>query len=157
MQSIAVPLQHAPVGQNLTSRFWLHTLPWLSSPLNNIHMPVPFGNCYENCPAEAFDQVGCVPSNLVAKCPWKIFLPKANALGFPFFWYDEVAYHFSDNLLYKFLMFCQNLRHCRCDFREPIIWSCETYRAQISVWRRKLFRFRNMSLPCHATKLEFPC
>ena len=39
----------------------------------------------------------------------KIFLLKTNALAFPFF-NDEVAYHFSDNLYCKFLMFFENLR-----------------------------------------------
>jgi len=50
-----------------------------------------------------------------------MFLPKTNALAFPFF-NDEVAYHFSDNLYCKLLMYLQNLCHYRCDSREPIIW-----------------------------------
>ena len=74
----------------------------------------------------------------------KILLPKTNALAFPIF-IDEVAYHFSENLYCKFLIFFQNSRHYRCNSWEPIIWSCKICRAQILVWAETLsLRFSPM-------------
>ena len=149
LPSIAVPLQCAPVGQILTSSFWLHTL---SSTLNNVDMPVPLGNCCESRPVEAFDWVDFVPCYFVKKCPRKKFPAKRQMPLRLYFLMGKSPNISVTTCSVSFWCFFKNFHHYHCDSREPIIWPFEIYRAQIPVWRRKLFRY--VSLSRHA--INFP-
>jgi len=77
----------------------------------------------------------------------KIFLSQANALVLAFF-DDKGAYHFSDNLYCKILIFFQNLRHYQCDFLGANYLVVRNLQGSDTSLRAETLSLRVSPMPC---------